>query len=102
MKSLTKSLLCLFAALALFAANLRATPLDFALTDTIDAGHYAAGASAVKTIRILSINYITGVCRFQLLDAAGAAYGAGAVYGLNADDITEGNSQAKIIAAISI
>jgi hypothetical protein len=92
----------LFAALALFAATLHAAALDLALPSTVNAANYAAGATAVKTIRILSIDYAAGVVRFQLLTAGGTAYGNGAVYGLTDPAITEANAQSKITAAISI
>jgi hypothetical protein len=79
-----------------------AAPLDFVQASTVDASHFTAGATAVKTIRVLSIDYQNGVCRFQLLDASGNPYGSnGGIFGINDATLNEGNAQAKILALIT-
>ena len=70
------ALMILAVALAI-APVASAAPLDFTLAGTLDASHYAAGASAVAKIRLLSIDYQGGTYRFQLLDSSGAPYGGG-------------------------
>lgn len=61
----------------------------------------AAGGIATKA-DIISRDYDSGAIRFRLLNAAGTAYGSGAVYGLTDSTLTETNVQSKITAAISI
>jgi len=99
--NLLRFALAAFAFFACFAGNLRAAALDLTLPSPLNASAYSPGATAVKTIRVLSIDYQTGVVRFQLLDAAGAAYGGGAVFGLTDPTLNESNAQAKITAAIT-
>ena len=93
------ALMILAVALAI-APVASAAPLDFTLAGTLDASHYAAGASAVAKIRLLSIDYQGGTYRFQLLDSSGAPYGGGAVYGVDIASPSEANAQADITASI--
>ena len=100
MKSFAKFLSAALCAIA-FAVALQAAPLDLTLGTPVDASAYAAGATAVAKIRILSIDYQNSLYRFQLLDGSGTAYNGGAVYGVNVTQPSEANAQADILAAIS-
>jgi hypothetical protein len=95
-----KTLIALFLALTL-CVRAFAAPLDYVQVATINASTYTAGAAAVKTIRVLSVDYEHGVVRFQLLDAGGLPYGNGGVFGLTDATITPANIEAKIVALIS-
>lgn len=95
-----KKLLVLLFAVAL-SVTAFAAAVDSMLDTPVNASAYTAGATAVKTIRVLSVDFETGVVRFKLLDAGGVAYGNGAVFGLTDPAITPENMEAKIVALIS-
>jgi hypothetical protein len=100
MTSFSKFILAAFLAIAVLSTPALAAPKALSLGSPLDASHYAAGATAVMTISLLSIDYQNGVYRFQLLDSTGTAYNGGAVYGVNVANPSEANAQADITAAI--
>lgn len=96
-----KKLFVLIFAVALSVAAFAAvTPKDIALDAPTDASRFVAGGGTVATIRVLSIDYVTGTYRFQLLTAGGIAVGNGAVFGAHDDTPSESRVKAAVVAGI--
>lgn len=97
--NLIRSFLAALLALAFFSSAYAG--VQFNLSAPIDCTHYVDGGGTAVKFEIRSINYDTGVVRFQLLDASGHYLGDGAVFGVTMPEPSEDGVAAAIATEIA-